>query len=251
MCGWNHGGGKRAVRRCSAALAVAAIALPLAVTPSSSARSVAPPIMRVELHLAPDARSRPQLLLMTLGGPIYCMQLLNLARNVHASLACTDYGRNRYEGPGGRAGRLEDWGDPLYLRAVAQLPGRLRNEGINISKLVLVGVSYSGYADAELVATHPELHAAALVVVDSYLDLPARYEALAPRGETRREIETVLGGTLAQERRAYAERSPSHHLDGLAVAIEKGMRLVVVWSTSAAEEKEFRGATCSRDANAE
>src|SRR5439155_11817800 len=118
-----------------------------------------PSVMRVELHLTPGARTRPHLLLLTLGGPIYCRQLLALARNVDASLACTDYGPNRYEAPGGRAGRLEDWGDPAYDEAVAQLPGRLRSQGIKISKLVLVGVSYSGFANAELVATHPEMHA--------------------------------------------------------------------------------------------
>src|SRR2546422_5570875 len=62
-------------------------------------------IMRVELRLQPDARTRPQLVLMTLGGPIYCGQLFNLAAHERASVVCTDYGRNGYEGPGGRAAR--------------------------------------------------------------------------------------------------------------------------------------------------
>jgi pimeloyl-ACP methyl ester carboxylesterase len=211
----------------------------------------ATPIMRVELHLARGATTSPHLLLLTVGGPVYCMQLENLARNVDASLACTDYGPNRYEGQGGRAGRREDWGDPTYLAAVARLPSRLRAEGVKISKLVVLGVSYSGYANAELVATHPEIRADALIVVDSYLDLPARYNALPPTHETRKEIETVLGGTLQQEPQAYAARSPSHHLAGLATAIRAGMKLVVVWSTSREEEREFRGATCSRLANAQ
>ncbi len=207
--------------------------------------------MRLELHLAPDARTRPQLLLMTLGGPIYCRQLIALARNVGASLACTDYGPNRYEAPGGRNKRLEDWGDAGYLAAVAQVPGRLRAAGVKIAKLALVGVSYSGFADAELVATHPEIDADALVVVDSYLDLPSRYLALPARHETRTEIDVALGGTLEQVPTVYAAHSPSHHLDGLSRAIAHGLRLVVVWSVSSAEQREFHGATCSRLADAE
>jgi pimeloyl-ACP methyl ester carboxylesterase len=208
------------------------------------------PIMRVELYLAHDARKRPQIVLMTLGGPIYCEQLFNLARNEHASLVCTDYGRNAYEGPGNRAARLEDWGDPLYLDAVAKLPARLRSNGVKIAKLVLVGVSYSGYANAELAATHPELRPDALVIIDSYLDLTARYEALPPQHETTREIDRSLGGTLAQRPAAYAARSPSRHLDGIADEMRNGMRLVDVWSVSPGEQREFRGATCSETANA-
>lgn len=207
--------------------------------------------MRLEVHLVAGARTTPHPLLLTVGGPIYCMQLKTLARNVHASLACTDYGPNRYEGAGERAGRLEDWGDPQYLAAVARVPAQLRREGIQISKLVVVGVSYSGFGNAELVATHPELRPAALIVVDSYLDLPARYAALPPSHPTRKEIETALGGPLSARPSAYEARSPSHHLDGIARAIRDGMVLVDVWSVSAEEQHEFLGATCSRWANAE
>lgn len=207
--------------------------------------------MRVELHLQPDARTRPQLVLLTVGGPIYCMQLEALARNVHASLVCTDYGPNRYVTPGGRAGRLEDWGDPAYDAAVATLPARLRASGVKIGRLVVLGVSYSGYANAELVASHPELRPAALIVVDSFLDLPARYQALPLHHPTRTEMETALGGTPATAAAAYAARSPSHHLAALAALIRGGMSFVDVWSVAAGEQREFRGATCSRLANAQ
>lgn len=209
------------------------------------------PLLRVEEHLVPNAKSSPHLLLMTLGGPVYCGQLRTLARNVGASLVCADYGPNRYEGPGGRAGRREDWGDPRYLAAVAKLPAKLRADGVQISELVLVGVSYSGFANAELVAVHPEIGAGALVVVDSYLDLTARFNALPPTHETRTEIETVVGGTPAERPAAYAARSPSHHLDGLAAAIRHGMQFVDVWSTSPEEKREFARATCSRLASAQ
>lgn len=207
--------------------------------------------MRLELHLAADARTTPHPLLLTVGGPVYCMQLTNLARNLHASLACTDYAANRYEKAGERAARVEDWGDPRYLAAVAGVPAELRREGVKSSKLLVVGVSYSGFANAELVATHPELRPAALVVVDSYLDLPARYSALPPSHPTHQEIEKVLGGPLETRAAAYAARSPSHHLDGLARAIRGGMAFVDVWSVAAEEQREFAGATCSRAANAE
>jgi hypothetical protein len=113
-----------------------------------------------------------------------------------------------------------------------------------------VGVSYSGFANAELVATHPEMRPDALVVVDSYLDLTARFRALPLGHETRKEIITALGGTPDALPDVYAARSPSHHLDGLAAAIRAGMRFVDVWSVSDVERREFRGATCSLTANA-
>jgi pimeloyl-ACP methyl ester carboxylesterase len=214
-------------------------------------RAAAGPEFRLEVHLSPDARLRPRPLLFTVGGPVYCMQLQQLASHIDASLACTDYGPNRDEGVGRRSLRREDWGDPAYDAAVATVPGLLRKQGVKISQLVVVGVSYSGYADAELVATHPELHPAALIVVDSFLDLRARYEALPADHPTRAEIVSVVGGTPEQRAAAYVARSPSGHLAGLATAIRNGMKLVVVWSLAASEVREFLGATCSRLADAQ
>jgi pimeloyl-ACP methyl ester carboxylesterase len=222
--------------------------LAVALTPVAS--TSAPPLVRTQLVLAPGAQTTPHILLMTLGGPIYCLQLAALARTLDASRLCLDYGPNGYEGVGERSARKEDWGDPAYLAAAARIPRQLWQRGVKISKLVLVGVSYSGFANAQLVATHPELRPDALVVVDSYLDLPARYGALPAWHETRREMEQVIGGTPAELPQAYAQRSPSNHLDGLADAIRHGMRFVDVWSVSAQEQREFNGATCSRSANA-
>ena len=208
------------------------------------------PLVREQLTPAPGARSSPHLLLLTVGGPIYCMQLRTLARRLDASLLCTDYGPDRYEQPGERAGRLEDWGDPAYDAAVARLPARAEAEGLKVSKLVVVGVSYSAFANAELVASQPRLHPAALVMIDSYLDLAARFAALPLNHPTRAEIERSVGGTPAQQPAAYARRSPSHHLATLAADIRSGMRFIDVWSVSASETYEFRGATCSWNANA-
>jgi hypothetical protein len=207
-------------------------------------------LVREQLTVAQGARSSSHLLLLTVGGPIYCMQLRNLARRLDASLLCADYGPNRYERPGQRTGRLEDWGDPAYDAAVARLPARVEAQGVKVSKLVVVGVSYSGFANAELVASQPRLHPAALVMIDSYLDLAARFAALPLHNPTRAEIEQSVGGTPEQRPDEYARRSPSHHLGTLAADIRSGMRFVDVWSVAASETHEFRGATCSRDANA-
>jgi hypothetical protein len=114
----------------------------------------------------------------------------------------------------------------------------------------VVGVSYSGFANAELVASQPGLHPAALVVIDSYLDLAARFAALPLNHPTRAEMVRAVGGTPAQVPAAYAQRSPSNHLATLAADIRSGMRFVDVWSVAPSEILEFHGATCSEDANA-
>jgi hypothetical protein len=208
------------------------------------------PLVREQLTVAPGARVSPHLLLLTVGGPIYCMQLRALAHRLDASLLCTDYGPNRYERPGERNGRLEDWGDPAYDAAVARLPAKVEAAGVKVSKLVVVGVSYSGFANAELVASQPRLHPAALVMIDSYLDLAARFNALPLNHPTRAEIENSVGGTPAQVPAAYALRSPSHRLGRLAADIRSGMQFIDVWSVARSESHEFRGATCSWNANA-
>jgi hypothetical protein len=208
------------------------------------------PLVRKQLILAPGARVSPHPLLLTVGGPIYCMQLRHLAHYLHASLLCTDYGPDRYEKPGERNGRLEDWGDPAYDAAVARLPARIKAGGVKVSKLIVVGVSYSGFANAELVASQPRLHPAALIMIDSYLDLAARFEALPPNHPTRAEILRAVGGTPDQIPSAYVARSPSHRLAALAAEIHAGMRFVDVWSLAPSEVHEFRGATCSEDASA-
>lgn len=208
------------------------------------------PLVRKQLYLAPGARVSPHPLLLTVGGPIYCMQLRHLARYLHASLLCTDYGPDRFERPDERNGRLEDWGNPAYDAAVARLPARIEARGVKVSKLIVVGVSYSGFANVELVASQPRLRPAALIMIDSYLDLAARFAALPSNHPTRTEIVRAVGGTPAQVPAAYTQRSPSHHLGRLAADIGAGMRFVDVWSVGAAEVHEFRGATCSEDASA-
>jgi hypothetical protein len=208
------------------------------------------PLVRKQLILAPGARVSPHPLLLTVGGPIYCMQLRHLAQYLDASLLCTDYGLDRYEKPGQRDGRLEDWGNPAYDAAVARLPARIEAHGVKVSKLIVVGVSYSGFANAELVASQARLHPAALIMIDSYLDLAARYAALPAGHRTAAEIVRSVGGTPDQVPDAYAARSPSHHLAGLAAHIRSGMRFVDIWSLAPSEAHEFRGATCSVDANA-
>ena len=208
------------------------------------------PLLREELRLSLDAHVRSQPLLMTLGGPVYCGQLFELAAYINASVLCADYGRNGESSGLSRSKRVEDWGDPTFLAAVARLPARLEEQGVKVSELVLIGASYAGYANAELLATHPELRPRALIVIDSFLDLPERFRALPQGQETRAEMIKVLGGTLRQVPQVYAGRSPSHHLNGLAAAIRSGTRFVDIWSISANQKREFNGATCTAAANA-
>lgn len=229
---------------------VALLAAVAALAGAAAASADVSRLARVEVHLAPGARTQPGTVLFTLGGPIYCGQIKRLAQELNASRVCVDYSANRQASGATRAGRMQDWGDPRYLRYVASVPAQLRADGIKIAKLVLIGVSYSGYAVAQLLATHPELRPDALVVVDSYLDLAARYRATREGRPTRRELKRALRGTPAQRPAAYAARSPSHHLGGLATAVRNGTELVVAWSVSPLEKQEFFGATCSRDANA-
>jgi hypothetical protein len=208
------------------------------------------PLVRKQLILAPGAKVSPHPLLLTVGGPIYCMQLRHLAHYLGASLLCTDYGPDKYEKPGQRNGRLEDWGSPAYDAAVARLPAKIEARGVKVSKLIVVGVSYSAFANAELVASQPRLHPAALIMIDSYLDLAARFDALPLNHPTRAEIVQAVGGTPDQVPSAYAQRSPSHHLATLAAEMRAGMRFIDVWSLAPSEVQEFRGATCSEDASA-
>lgn len=207
-------------------------------------------LMRVETVVPAGAQRSARPLVLTLGGPVYCGQSAALARYLGASLLCPDYGLDGERSGASRARRVEDWGDPKYLAAVAQLPQKLMREGVKVSELVLVGASYAGYAAAELAATHPELHPRALIIVDSFLDLPARFHALRPGEPTRAEMIHVLGGTLARRARMYERRSPSSHLRGLAAEMRRGMHLLDVWSVSPIETREFNGAMCARRSNA-
>jgi hypothetical protein len=241
--------GGRTHRRLAAWGALLAVGIAF-LTVVGSAWDAGPSLLRVRTQVPAAARKAARPLVLTLVGPVYCGQAAALARYLDASLLCPDYGRDGERSAASRGKRVEDWGDPRYLAAVARLPSRLMNEGVKVSELVLVGASYAGYAAAELAATHPELHPRALIIVDSFLDLPERFRALLPGQPTRAEMTLVLGGTLAQRPHAYALRSPSDHLEGLAAAIRSGMRFVDVWSVSPTEAREFNGAMCGMRSNA-
>jgi pimeloyl-ACP methyl ester carboxylesterase len=111
-------------------------------------------------------------------------------------------------------------------------------------KLVLIGVSYSGFGVATFASHHPEIHPTRVIVIDSFLDLAARRQALPPTHETAKEIDAETGGSAA----ALQQRTVS--VDGLAQLVRAGTQLTVIWSISADEQKEFAGATCNQTANA-
>ena len=179
------------------------------------------------------------------------MQLRHLAQYLDASLLCTDYGLDRYEKPGQRDGRLEDWGNPAYDAAVARLPARIEAHGVKVSKLnrgrrLVLGLRQRrARRVAAAAASRGADHDRQLIVSPA-----ARYAALPAGHRTAAEIVRSVGWTVDQVPDAYAARSPSHHLAGLAAHIRSGMRFVDIWSLAPSEAHEFRGATCSVDANA-
>lgn len=186
--------------------------------------------------------AHPRGLVVTSAGWPYCQQLRKLAPRTGYALLCGRYWKDGYTGVRLRDLRHLDWGDPGYLAAFAQV---IRDTHARIGgKLVLLGVSGSGFAVATLAAHHPEIRPDRLIVIDSYLDLLARRRALTPSQKTAREIDEETGGSAA----ALKARSAS--ASGLATLVRHGTKLAVIWSVSAGEQREFNGATCDLDANA-
>lgn len=185
----------------------------------------------------------PEGLMVTSGGWTYCEQVRKIAQRTRYTLLCGRYYRDRYLGPGLRSERHLDWGNPRYLSRFAQTIRALhRRVG---GRVILIGVSYSGFGVATLASHHPEIRPDRLVVIDSYLDLRARRQRLPDSHETAREIDEETGGSA----RALRQRSAS--VDGLARLVRDGTRLDVIWSISDEERRFFNGATCDRHANAE
>ena len=179
-------------------------------------------------------------LMVTSAGWPYCVQLRPLARNTGYSLLCGRFWKDGYTGYGLQRRRHLDWGNPAYLTAYAKA---IRAEHARVGgKLVLLGVSASGFAVATLAAHHPEIRPDRLIVIDSYLDLVARRRAA--EYQTAKEIDEETGGTEAELR---ARSVPAA---GLATLARRGTELAFMWSVSAGERLEFNGATCNRDAYA-
>lgn len=186
--------------------------------------------------------AHPRGLIVTTGGWAYCLQVQALARHSGYTLLCGRYFKDGYLGYGLRPDRHLDWGDPAYLASFAQKIEALhRTIG---GKLVLIGVSYSGFGVATLASHHPAIRPDRVIVIDSYLDLVARRQALPPTHPSALEIDAETGGSPA----ALRQRTVS--VDGLATLARQGTQLTVIWSTSPDEQREFAGATCDRAADA-
>ena len=181
--------------------------------------------------------------MVTSGGWAYCEQVRALARREGFTLLCGRYYKDGYLGPGLRSERHLDWGDPAYLAAFARAI-EAAHEKVG-GALVLIGVSYSGYAVATLASHHPELHPSRVIVIDSFLDLVARRQQLPATRQTAREIDAETHGGES----ALVERSVS--VPGLARLVRDGTDLTIIWSVSADEKREFNGATCNQAANAD
>jgi pimeloyl-ACP methyl ester carboxylesterase len=184
----------------------------------------------------------PHGVMATSGGWAYCEQLRRLARVTGYALLCGTYDQDGYRGPGLRSLRHLDWGNLRYLTDLAR---KVRSAHRRFGgKLILIGVSYSGFGVATLASHHPELRPSRLIVLDSFLDLPARRAKLPSSHETAKEIDDETGGSQAALRRR------SVRVAGLARLVHDGTRLTVIWSVSEAERRFFNGATCDRTANA-
>ncbi len=208
----------------------------LASSGSAGARVTDPAITSVY------AVAHPLGVMVTTGGWPYCLQIQALARRTGYTLLCSRYYKDGYLGYGLRSQRHLDWGDPAYLVSLAA-----KVEALHKSvggKLVLIGVSYSGFGVATFASHHPELQPDRVIVIDSFLDLIARRQALPPTHETAKEIDSETGGSQA----ALEQRTVS--VGGLAQLVRGGTELTVIWSISADEQREFAGATCDRTANA-
>jgi pimeloyl-ACP methyl ester carboxylesterase len=186
--------------------------------------------------------SHPRGIMATSGGWAYCQQLRALAKRSDYTLLCGKYTKDGYTGRGLRELRHLDWGDVEYLDRLAnEIEVAHRATG---GKLVIIGVSYSGFGVATLASHHPELRPDRLIVIDSYLDLVARRRH-SPNGSLiATEIDGETGGSEDELRRRSVQ------VDGLARLVRDGTELVPIWTTSDEERAFFRGATCDRTASA-
>ena len=219
-------------------LALAAVVALVATTDQPRPTVIEAGPLVATVHPAAD----PVGLMVTTGGWAYCEQMRPVARRARYTLLCGRYAADRYASVGTRALRHLDWGNSAYLARLAALA---RSEHRRVGgKLVLIGVSYSGFGVATLAAHHPELRPDRLIVIDSYFDLVARRRLLPDRHETAVEID----GEAGTDRAALASRSANG--TSLARLVRAGTDLSVIWTISADERRRFNGATCGRDASA-
>jgi pimeloyl-ACP methyl ester carboxylesterase len=181
-------------------------------------------------------------LMVTSGGWAYCEQMRPIARRTRYTLLCGGFEQDGYLGPGLRSKRHLDWGNSAYLARFAETVASVsRSVG---GKLVLIGVSYSGFGVATLATHHPELRPDRLIVIDSYFDLVLRRSLLPHSHETAAEIDGEVGTSQS------ALESRSSDPAELARLVRTGTELTVVWSVSEDERRLFNGATCGRSGNA-
>ena len=217
-------------------IVVAVLAMAGLPQASRAARAVDPAIVTVH------SVARPKGLMVTSGGWAYCEQVRALARRTGYTLLCGRYANDGYTGPGLRAERHLDWGNPAYLDSLAQkVRAAHRRVG---GELVLIGVSYSGFGVATLASHHPELQPDRLIAVDTYLELVPRRAALPASHQTARDIDAETSGSRSE----LEARSVS--AAGLARLVRTGTSLAVIWTISPEERREFNGATCDRRSNA-
>lgn len=134
----------------------------------------------------------------------------------------------------GRRLTLYAWGDPGDIHDLARMPDVLSRAlpwlRIDRGRVYAFGGSMGGQETLLLVATHPRLLAGA-ASFDAPTNLAARYYAF-PQITFGRHLQQLarieVGGTPANDPRAYAIRSPLEHARQIAFS---GVPLQIWWST--------------------
>jgi len=132
----------------------------------------------------------------------------------------------------GRATRLFSWGDPGEIDDLARMPQIVERHGVAIDRhrIYAIGGSMGGQETLLLVARFPQLLAGA-AAFDPATDMARRYRdfaALKDGGELQALCRREVGGTPAQDPRAYELRSPDHYTRRIAFS---GVPLQLFWSS--------------------
>ena len=176
----------------------------------------------------------PRGVLATSGGWAYCLQMRPWrgASTTRSSAAGTTSTATR--ATGSALGATSTGATRPTSRAWRRGSRQSTRASVAISSSL--GVSYSGFGVATLASHHPELRPDRLIVIDSFLDLPARRAAAGPTAPVRRSTPPRAdrrrrSGTDRERRRPRRARPDGHEL-------------TVIWSISPDE----RGSSTERHA---
>jgi pimeloyl-ACP methyl ester carboxylesterase len=223
------------------ALALALVAAPVALAQRTGTQ-VRPSTRAIRIrYRAHDGRLRPAWLLLPArydGRPVPLV-ISPHGRGVGARLTARLWGDLPGEGgfavicPAGEGRRLHyySWGARGQIADLARMPEIAEAAGVRVDpgRIYAVGGSMGGQETLLLLAEHPHLLAGA-VAFDPATDMRRRYYDFAGLKYGRllqRLAREEIGGTPAQDPRAYELRSPDHYVEQIA---NSGVPLQLYWS---------------------